>query len=170
MSISSYISERCFSSSAMAKTDELTDEQTQPLTHDNDDAISRPGTPRRSFSSVSTTSLVLENVSHKAAKESLYRDGPQQQQMDMDDQLAWQRSFKPADSISNLKIFILPQTSNIPLPQYHLPEAQVYPFQSKAQQAHPSSVNLQEYLHSPIPATNAPAIDQCFHLYSPMTF
>jgi dipeptidyl aminopeptidase len=80
----------------MAKADELTDEQSQPLTYD-DDAISRPGTPRRSMSSVSTTSLVLENVSHKAAKESLYRDGPQQHQMDVDDQLAWQRSVKPAD-------------------------------------------------------------------------
>jgi dipeptidyl aminopeptidase len=80
----------------MAKADELTDEQSQPLTH-HEDATLEPETPRRSFSSVSTTSLILENVSHKAAKESLYRDGPPQHEMDMDDQLAWQRSVKPAD-------------------------------------------------------------------------
>jgi dipeptidyl aminopeptidase len=80
----------------MAKADELTDEQSQPLTH-HDDAISRPETPRRSISSVSTTSLVLENVSHKAAREFLCRDGPQQDHMYIDDQLAWQQSVKPAD-------------------------------------------------------------------------
>ena len=79
----------------MAKADELTDEQSQPL-YDHDNATSQAETPRQSIDSISTTSLVLENVSHKAAKESLYHDGPHQQEMDIDDQLAWQRSVKPA--------------------------------------------------------------------------
>lgn len=80
----------------MAKADELTDEQSLPLTY-HEDGASPDETPRRSIDTVSTTSLVLENVSHKAAKESLYRDGPPADEMEMDDQLAWQRTVKPAD-------------------------------------------------------------------------
>lgn len=80
----------------MAKADELTDEQSQPLAS-HEDTSNHLETPRRSIDSVSTTSLVLENVSHKAAQESLYRNGPPEYEMDVDDQLAWQRSIKPAD-------------------------------------------------------------------------
>ncbi|KAM0715152.1 hypothetical protein Q7P37_009617 [Cladosporium fusiforme] len=80
----------------MAKADELTEEQSQPLTS-HEDTPTHLESPRRSIDSVSTTSLVLENVSHKAAQESLYRNGPPEYEMDVDDQLAWQRSIKPAD-------------------------------------------------------------------------
>jgi dipeptidyl aminopeptidase B len=97
----------------MAKGGEdlLMQEQSQPLTQDEE----REETPRPSGSSLSTTSLVLEHMSDKAfrAKEALYngsangyrdRHGKRDEDyegeeidMDMEDQLAWKRSVKPAD-------------------------------------------------------------------------
>lgn len=81
----------------MAKADELTHEQSQPLTRAEDEPISPGFNPRPSASSASTTSLVLEHVSDKAAKEALYRDIAPEDEMDMEDQLAWKRMIKPVD-------------------------------------------------------------------------
>ena len=89
---------------ARAKEDaDLLFDQSQPLVHDIDDEEERP-----SRSSLSTTSLVLEHVNDKAAAEALsgyvyaYKDkdggrGVPQEELDMEDQLAWKRSVKPAE-------------------------------------------------------------------------
>ncbi|KXT14635.1 hypothetical protein AC579_3691 [Pseudocercospora musae] len=76
-------------------------QETQPLT-----GTPRAGSPdhedegRASASSGSTMSLMLEHTSDKAAmqaKDALYSDGPQPEGLEIEDQLAWQRSVKPAD-------------------------------------------------------------------------
>ncbi|KAK3104300.1 hypothetical protein LTR53_018505, partial [Teratosphaeriaceae sp. CCFEE 6253] len=78
----------------MARTDDYANEESQPLTHSTlaDDVDHRP-----SASSASTTSLVLEHVSDKAAKEMLYSDRRPQEELDIEDQLAWKRQTKPTD-------------------------------------------------------------------------
>ncbi|KAK3675615.1 hypothetical protein LTR78_004699 [Recurvomyces mirabilis] len=91
----------------MARADEYKSEESQPLTGttqhnaDDDDAHPRP-----SLSSASTTSLVLEHVSDKAAKDYLYRDGPESS-LDIEDQLAWKRQQKPSDSKTRRIFYIL---------------------------------------------------------------
>ncbi|KAK5126867.1 hypothetical protein LTR08_004567 [Meristemomyces frigidus] len=80
----------------MARADEL-HEESQPLTHASysrspgDDDEGRP-----SASSASTASL--EQMSDKGAREALYRDRPAiQEELDIEDQLAWKHQTKPAD-------------------------------------------------------------------------
>ncbi|OQO04265.1 putative dipeptidyl-aminopeptidase B [Cryoendolithus antarcticus] len=78
-------------------------EQSQPLAeHDEEDER------RQSASSASTMSMVLEHVSDKAAREALYRDHPgPEHELDMEDQLAWKRSVKPADKKARRVFYIL---------------------------------------------------------------
>ena len=74
---------------------------------------------RPSASSLSTTSLMLEHVSDKGAfkaKEALYghayrdegyRRGAPQEELDMEEQLAWRRSVRPADKKARRIFYIL---------------------------------------------------------------
>lgn len=99
----------------MPRPDERHNEEAEPLTGHRDPFS--PTSPyedigRPSASSASTTSLVLDHVSDKAAmkaKEALYSDGPEREteEMDMEDQLAWQRSVKPADKKARRILYIL---------------------------------------------------------------
>lgn len=98
----------------MGPREELSSEEVQLLTgaehknantHDGDAGSS-------SASSASTTSLVLEHASDKAAlkaKDALYADGPQREEMGMeeDDDLAWQRTVKPADKKARRVLYVL---------------------------------------------------------------
>ncbi|WPG97387.1 putative dipeptidyl-aminopeptidase B [Acrodontium crateriforme] len=72
-------------------------EESQPLTQSPDDC--RRKEARNSFSSVSTTSLVLEHASGKVPyhKEDAFYGKAQQEEMDMEDQPAWQRQSKSSD-------------------------------------------------------------------------
>jgi len=109
--------------------DLLLQEQSIPLTsnggrRNSEDEGER--TPRPSGSSISTTSLMLEHVNDTAlrAKEALYngtthrgRDGKfhgsdsdedaEGEEIDMEDQLAWKRSVKPADKKARRVLYIL---------------------------------------------------------------
>jgi dipeptidyl aminopeptidase len=105
----------------MGKEEEdlLLQEQSQPLTQNIDNQDGRPEeeeTPRPSASSISTTSLVLEHVNDKAmqAKEALYGYsdngrgcGVPQEELDMEEALAWKRSVKPADKKARRIFYIL---------------------------------------------------------------
>ena len=92
----------------MARADEYTSEESQPLTgsatHSADD--DKEDHPRPSTSSASTTSLVLEHVSAKTAKDYLYKDGPTSP-LDIEDQLAWKRQQKPSDGKTRRIFYIL---------------------------------------------------------------
>ena len=93
---------------------ELLDEQSQPLTRGSEPVSPQDGYEegRPSGSSLSTTSLMLEHVgmkSEKDAREALYaqdpyaysdhdgRRGAPEEELDMEDAVAWKRSVKPAD-------------------------------------------------------------------------
>lgn len=84
----------------MAKRDQFA-EESQPLTHSTDPTSptsAAEGEPRTSAPSASTTSLVLEHISDKSAKEALYSDRPAiGEELDVEEQLAWKRQTKPAD-------------------------------------------------------------------------
>ena len=96
--------------------DLLLQEQSQPLTQDADGYERDEETPRPSASSLSTTSLVLEHVNDTAlkAKEALYgfsdgigRHGVPQEELDMEEALAWKRSTRPADKKARRIFYIL---------------------------------------------------------------
>ncbi|KAK4507229.1 hypothetical protein PRZ48_000964 [Zasmidium cellare] len=96
----------------MPRPDERHDDESEPLTRGDDSTSPYDEAGRPSASSASTTSLVLDHVSDKAAmkaKEALYSDGParETEEMDMEDQLAWQRSVKPADKKARRILYIL---------------------------------------------------------------
>ena len=108
----------------MSKEQDLLTEQSQPLTQ-HVDGEDEGEEPRPSASSVSTMSLVLEHVSDRAAlkaKEALYgfdgyvdgdddkvgrRRGMPEQELDMEEQLAWKRVVKPADRKARRILYIL---------------------------------------------------------------
>ncbi|EMC93217.1 hypothetical protein BAUCODRAFT_76297 [Baudoinia panamericana UAMH 10762] len=65
---------------------------------------------RNSTSSASTLSLVLDHVSDKAAlraKEGLYAHGPPQEEIDIEDQVAWKRSLKPVDKKAKRVLYVV---------------------------------------------------------------
>lgn len=95
----------------MATAPLLRDEQQQPPTHPSepssptDDRDDRP----HSASSHSSTSLMLEHMSDKSAfqaKEALYHDGPQDD-LELEDQMAWDRRTKPAGRKARKVLYIL---------------------------------------------------------------
>ncbi|CAK4032027.1 dipeptidyl-aminopeptidase B [Lecanosticta acicola] len=96
----------------MARKD-VYSEEARPLTAPEDD----PNSPiddngRSSASSASTASFVLESMSDKSAmqaKDALSPDGPhhEPEEMDMEEQMAWQRSVKPADKKARRILYIL---------------------------------------------------------------
>ncbi|KAI6939349.1 hypothetical protein KC355_g15683, partial [Hortaea werneckii] len=90
----------------MAPRSEFSEEQ-QPLTTSRDPASPVDGgdddyyepKPHTSPSTASTTSLVLEHLSDKEAAERLHRGHLKQPQeeLDVEDTLAWKYQTKPAD-------------------------------------------------------------------------
>ncbi|KAK5117524.1 hypothetical protein LTR62_004946 [Meristemomyces frigidus] len=92
----------------MERAVEYASEESQPLTGGNPfGPVDNDTPPRPSASSASTTSLVLEHVSDKAAKEYLYRDGPPREELDIEDQVAWKRVQNPSDTKPRRIFYIL---------------------------------------------------------------
>lgn len=84
----------------------LTDSQGTPSTFQDSDEV------RASASSASTTSFVLEHANDKAAikaKDALYTNASPREEMEMEgeDELAWQRSVKPADRKARRILYVL---------------------------------------------------------------
>lgn len=83
------------------------DEESQPLTHNQDSETEDE--PRPSGSSASVTSLVLErlgDVNALKAKEALY-SRPRQEEFDVEDQAAWQKQVRPADKKARRYLWIV---------------------------------------------------------------
>ncbi|KAK1075026.1 hypothetical protein LTR33_009611, partial [Friedmanniomyces endolithicus] len=84
----------------MARADDYASEESHRLVDstgsgDHDD---RHHDPRVSASSASSTSLVLEHISDKGAKEMLYTRGQPRGELDMgEEDLAWKRQTKPSE-------------------------------------------------------------------------
>ncbi|KAI6816254.1 putative dipeptidyl-aminopeptidase [Hortaea werneckii] len=100
----------------MAPRSELPEEQ-QPLTTSHDPASPVDGgdddryesKPRTSASTASTTSLVLDHLSDKEAAERLHRGHLKQPQdeLDVEDVLAWKYQTKPADKKARRVLYLL---------------------------------------------------------------
>ncbi|KAK4540772.1 hypothetical protein LTR36_008849 [Oleoguttula mirabilis] len=91
----------------MTKSEQFA-EESQPLTHSTDPTSAVEAEPRPSGSSTSTTSLVLEHISDKSAKEALYSDQRTlQEELDIEEQLAWKRQTKPADRKARRAFWII---------------------------------------------------------------
>jgi dipeptidyl aminopeptidase len=87
-------------------------EEMHPLTgsHGTADAFGDEDEARASRSSASTTSFVLEHANDKAsmnAKDALYDDGHPIEEMEVEEQLAWQRLVKPADRRARRILYVL---------------------------------------------------------------
>lgn len=94
----------------MARAAEQQHEESQPLTTAGEPSNSFDEDRRASRSSASTTSFILEHASDNAAiraKEALYTDSPTQQELELEDQAAWQRSSKSADRKARRVLYIL---------------------------------------------------------------
>ncbi|TKA71229.1 putative dipeptidyl-aminopeptidase B [Friedmanniomyces simplex] len=84
----------------MARADDYANEESQPLNRLIDPtspADDDHHDPRPSASSTSSTSLVLEHISDKGAKEMFHNRGPPQAELDMEEDLAWKRQRKPSE-------------------------------------------------------------------------
>ena len=87
-------------------------EEMQPLnsSHGAESAFDDEDEGRASGSSASTTSFILEHANDKAAmraKEALYSDGHPKEEMEVEEELAWQRSVKPADRKARRILYVL---------------------------------------------------------------
>lgn len=94
----------------MARAAEQHLEESQPLTTAGEPSDSFDDDRRRSRSSASTTSFILEHASDNAAiraKEALYTDSPGQQELELEDQVAWQRASKSADKKARRVLYML---------------------------------------------------------------
>jgi dipeptidyl aminopeptidase len=85
------------------------EEETQPLTGAGPERSSYED-ERPSASSASTTSFVLEHANDQGAveaKNALYSDGPHMQDLDTEEQVAWERTAKPTDKKARRILYVL---------------------------------------------------------------
>ena len=95
----------------MTSLREIRDEESRPLASSAEpigpiEDGRRPG----SASSSSTTSIFLDHLSDKAAlkaKDTLYSDGPKREELEIEDDVAWRRSVRPADRKTRRVLYIL---------------------------------------------------------------
>lgn len=94
----------------MARAAEQHNEESQPLTNAGERSDSFDEDRRPSRSSASTTSFILEHASDNTAiraKEALYTHDPTQGELELEDQVAWQRSSKSADKKARRVLYML---------------------------------------------------------------
>jgi dipeptidyl aminopeptidase len=95
----------------MGRAEEMHEEESQPLTTFGEPTtFSEDRKGRPSTSTASTTSLILEHASGKSAtkaKEALYTDGSSREELELEDDAAWQRTNKPADRKARRILYIL---------------------------------------------------------------
>lgn len=94
----------------MARAADQHNEESQPLTTPGEPSDSFDNDSRPSRSSASTTSFILEHASDNAeirAKEALYTDTTPQEELELEDQVAWQQAGKSADKKARRVLYIL---------------------------------------------------------------